>query len=191
MNTTTPRRRGRPPGSKNKPKSSSASSRATKPTEPIGRVNERKAATYAKRLVALQKARAARAAKRAAAGIVSKPRTTTAGATSDQPTSGPAPYLLSDDYRLVALDHRNWALQKLRTSGEGATGEDGEDGGEEGSTDTWFSVGYFSSIQAACQQFAQRSAREAHGVTLPTAIAQACKSLNKLLVDIGEATKGI
>jgi hypothetical protein len=186
---------GRPLGSRNKPKLTSAST--TKPTKSAADL----AITRQRKVAALEKARAVRAAnRRARMGQevqVAKAQANAKLSPVVQPTAdsttGQPPYLIDPDWRIVARDKRNWELQQRRNSGLAVVGEDGEDGSEEGievSGESWVGVGWFQSIDALVRSWAQRYARTSTQ-PIPVALAQAAQRLEQVLADLRVATTGL
>jgi len=91
------------------------------------------------------------------------------------------PYNIDKDWRITAIDERNWSLQerKLRTP---------EDGGKK--YEAWQDVGYSSTVEGICRLWAQRTVRRSDK-SLPQALAEANRVLEKTLKAIRAATKGL
>ena len=89
------------------------------------------------------------------------------------------PYQLTPEYRLTAADARQWVIQKHRTLINEKTQEP---------YDNWQDLGYFTTVEGALRYWAQRYARESK-LPLPKALAKSSERLEKLLLEIREATK--
>jgi hypothetical protein len=188
---------GRPLGSRNKPKLTSTP--ATKPTKSSADL----AAIRQRKIAALAKARAVRAANRAARlgqdAQVAHAQSSAKLAPVVQPTAdsttGQPPYLIDPNWRIVARDKRNWELQQRRNS-ELVIGEDGEDANEEGvelgttAGESWGAVGWYSTIGGLLTSWGQRYARTSTQ-PIPVALAQAAQRLEQVLVDLRAATAGL
>lgn len=185
---------GRPLGSRNKPKPATAA--LAKPTKTAADL----ATTRQRKIAALAKARAVRAANRKARlgqdAQVAHAQSSAKLAPVMQPTAdtvnGQPPYLIDPDWRIVARDKRNWELQQRRNSGVGVVGEDGEDSGEEGvelqagTGESWGAVGWYSTIHGLLASWAQRYARTSTQ-PIPVALAQAVQRLEQVLADLRAA----
>lgn len=91
------------------------------------------------------------------------------------------PYNIDKNWRIAAADERNWVLQerKLRTP---------EDGGEK--YEAWQDMGYSGTVEGVLRVWAQRTARRSEK-TLPLALADAIKGIEKVLKAVREATRGL
>lgn len=156
-------------------------------------------APASKRGAALAKARAvrlARIAARKAAAAAEGDASTSASpvAAAASPTFGPDPFYLTTDgsWRIVALDARQWQLQ--RRQGGDAAADDGDDSATvTDATDAptspgYVGRGYYSTIAAACHGWAQKCARERSG-PLPAVLATVIADLDRVLAQLALATR--
>lgn len=99
------------------------------------------------------------------------------------------PFNIDKDWRIAAVDERNWALQerKMREPEHGSE-QHTATGGKK--YEAWQDVGYSSTVEGVCRLWAQRTTRRSDK-PLPVALADAIKGLDKVLKAVQAATKGL
>lgn len=102
-----------------------------------------------------------------------------------------APYKLDDSYRIVANDARQWTLQRLRDERDESTMDEDDARparpDDKKGVELWADVGYYSSVEGCCREWARRTARTSDQA-LPQALRMACARLEQVLVEIKSAT---